>query len=291
VQGAGGAITYDTAKAAMGAAALVDMAGRAAAGLLAHGDAGATPDPVAAAKYANAAGGVFNHLYARARDASGFYLGHLVTSADPGHDAVDSASTEPAGQLDTDVQATVSLAFLRASGIATHYSVGALSSFPFADRGSAVVHLAQTFTPALWDTTATTATTAACNVTSPPLNPCGSGFFASVNGSAVDTHKTVRSNAFLFAALHRGILSGAVTDQNNFQPLRALFTSRTGVNDGFLTLVFDQNGFIPSASSDFQEGDAGAPADHSYSASANADAIEALNEQWLGVQGAPASLY
>ena len=78
----GGGFLYDVDQAASGALALADFASR-------H----QTDDPANAAIWARAAGSVFNHLYTRARHPSGLYYAYLVTSSDPGHDALASVVT------------------------------------------------------------------------------------------------------------------------------------------------------------------------------------------------------
>ena len=100
-----GAVSYAPAQAAMAAAALLDMAARAGDA----GDAGAR-----AMAFAASGNGALAYLWARARDpVSGLFFQALVTSSDPGHDALGTG-TYANDALLSDVQASVVLALARA---------------------------------------------------------------------------------------------------------------------------------------------------------------------------------
>ena len=92
--------------------------------------------PTNAHIWASAAGSVFNHLYARARHSSGLYYADLVTSADPGHDALASVIA-PNDALLTETQTSVAVSLLRAQGIIQNANLVMPSSrqFPFVAPG------------------------------------------------------------------------------------------------------------------------------------------------------------
>jgi hypothetical protein len=304
---ASGGIAYDVDQAASGALALVDMANR-------H----ATDDASQAAVWAQAAGVVFNHLYARARHSSGLYYSYLVTSSDPGHDALDTVLT-PSDTLLTETQGSVMASMLRAVGILTLGNVPQLSASTL--NALVVVPLNSIQgTPSLWDTTSNSATLDACGILAPSSGitaPCGgTGFFSRElpSTTGVDmTTKTIRGNALLFAAIHRAIqnalspvpptgvpLDAGIGSLIDYEPLTTLFTSQVGVtgeqgtevftgpvNLTFLTQVSAQNAYP----SELAAGLTLVPGDANFTAQANAYAIEALTEQWVGRAGCPLDFY
>jgi hypothetical protein len=100
------------------------------------------------------------------------------------------------------------------------------------------------------------------------------------------TEKGTRANADLMAAIHRATLQGAPPDGYRVGEIRTLLTSTLHPSTGLITVVPDQNGYflkVPPSFS-FSGADAGAPRTKSYFASADADAIEGLNELWVGIQ-------
>ena len=74
----------------------------------------------------------------------------------------------------------------------------------------------------------------------------------------------------------------------DYEPLQALFEFQTGVpGDSFLTLVFNQASY-PNA---VTAGLGLLPSSPSFTAQANAYAIEALTEQWIGQPDCPPEFY
>jgi hypothetical protein len=285
----GGGFLYDVDQAASGALALADLASR-------H----ETDDPTSAHAWARAAGSVFNHLYTRARHSSGLYYTYLVTSSDPDHDALATVIT-PNDALLTETQASVAASLLRTSGLVTTDNLVELSLYPFADQVRPTLNAVKGLASdggagfSLWDPTPTPATTAACLTDEDASSACGgSGFFVQwlPSGTGLDNSaKTIRGNALLFAALYRAIVPAPNAASIDFEPLQALFEDQEGIlGYSFMTLVFMQNSYpdAVSATLGFLQSD---PSAQTFTAQANAYAIEALTEQWVGQMDCPAQFY
>jgi hypothetical protein len=280
----GGGYLYDVDQAASGALALADLASR-------H----VVDSPVQAAIWARAAGSVFNHLYARARHPSGLYYAYLVTSADPDHDALASVIT-PNDALLAETSASVAVSLLRASALVANDSLAALSTFPFAAQVRSPMNGLQGVAPdggagyTLWDPTPTTDTAAACDLLADAAACGGSGFFVRYLPSVPsldNSSKTIRANALLFEAVHRSLIFPGIVPNIDFEPLAALFESSQGANQSFITQEFNQASYLDALSATL----AILPADPSYSAQANAYAIETLTEQWVGSQDCPPEFF
>jgi hypothetical protein len=277
-----GGIQYDVDQAASGALALVDLASR-------H----QTDDPTDSAKWARGAGSVFSHLYARARHVSGLYYADLVTSSDPGHDALASVVT-PNDALLSETQASVAVSLMRASAIVQNSTLLALSSFPFTSQvGSPLSGMAGVAPDggaglSLWDPTPTADTTNACALLSgdAALACTGSGFFIRyVPGTGLDNSaKTLRANALAFEAIHRTLLVGSAAGID-YEPLTALFESQQGVNASFISAAFDQTAYPPEVAANLTI------LGGSFTVQADAYAIEALTEQWVGQQDCPTQFF
>jgi hypothetical protein len=281
----GGGVLYDVDQAASGALALADLASRHEA-----------DDPTDAHMWARAAGSVFNHLFARGRHSSGLYYAYLVTSADPDHDALATVIT-PDDALLTETQASVAASLMRARGLVTTANLVELSLYPFSDQvGSTLSALKGVVSDggagfSLWDPTSTAATTAACTTDEDASSACGgSGFFVRwlPSGAGLDNSaKTIRGNGLLFSAIYRAIVAAPNAASIDFEPLQALFEYRLGVaGDSFMTLVFNQASYPDAVSADLK-----LPSAPSFTAQANAYAIEALTEQWVGHQDCPPEFF
>jgi hypothetical protein len=284
VSQAGGGYLYDVDQAASGALALVDMANR-------H----LVDSPAESAAWARAAGAVFNHLYTRARHSSGLYYADLVTSSDPGHDALANVVT-PSDALLTETSASVAASLMRASTIVTTNALASLSLYPFATQVVSPLSGLQGISPdggagfALWDPTPTTDTTAACALLEDASACGGSGFFVRYlpSGPSLDNgSKTLRGNALAFVAVQHSLVLRGAAAGIDFEPLQALFESTQGVNQSFVTQEFDQVAYLNALSATLGV----LPTGGSYSAQANAYAIEALTEQWVGQQDCPPEFY
>ena len=282
----GGGLLYNVDQAASGALALADLASR-------H----QTDDPANAAIWARAAGSVFNHLYTRARHASGLYYSYLVTSSDPDHDALASVLS-PNDQLLTETQASVAESLMRTSGIVTTDNVQELSLYPFRDQIKSPLNGLKGIASDggvgfnLWDPTSTVATTTFCTTVDDASAACGgSGFFVRYLPSSTgldNSSKTIRGNALLWGAIYRSLVLPGTAASIDYEPLQALFEFQTGVpGDSFLTLVFNQASY-PNA---VTAGLGLLPSSPSFTAQANAYAIEALTEQWIGEPDCPPEFY
>ncbi len=257
--GAGGAVAYDSAEAAEGALALLDLAAR-------H----ATDDPTAAQGYLAAATATFEHLHAHARDtASGLYFSSLVTSGDADHDALAPATGDaPADALSTDVQARVAIALLRAQGLVNDNptALAGVASYPFEARGDEV--LAALHAPSLGLHDATTGAYRAAYVAS--TKSTSGGF-------------STRAHALLFAAIHRSSVMGSNPYTAELPLLRALLTAALPAHSSLLSVVDNQLDYfdeVPVGFS-FDAADAGAGHPKSYTMAALAAVTDGLTEQWL----------
>jgi hypothetical protein len=282
-------ILYDVDQAASGALALVDLASRNP-----PIDGGAQPPP-----WARAAASVLNHLYARARHPSGLYYADLVASG--GESDVLASVVTPNDALLSDTQASVAASLLRMSGIVQKTGLPTLASFPFGTQAVSPLSGLQGVAPpgsggpgvSLWDSTPTAATAASCGLLEDASACSGSGFFIRyLPSTGLDnSQKTIRANALAFAAIHRSLVTPGSAAGIDVLPLSALFESQAGVNVSFLTVT----GALRQAS--YTAAVSGAlsllpdPASATFTAQADAYAIEALTEQWIGRPDCPADYY
>lgn len=258
----GGATAYAPADVATGALALLDLAVR-------H----AVDDPTHAATWRDAAAAALDHLHLRARDpVTGMYFRALVTSADPGHDALATAPPEgpPADALLSDVQARIALALVRAQALVNKNPVAlqSLAGYPFEQRAEQAIAALDAPAKSLWDATGT---------------GYAEGWVPST--ATLLTNKPTRANALLLAAIHRASLMGNTAYAARTKALRPLLLARVPPHAGLLSVVPDQNGYLRSAPStfDFAGGDAGAATRaKSYFSAAISSVIEGLSEEWYG---------
>jgi hypothetical protein len=270
----GSGVAYAAADVATGALALIDLAAR-------H----ISDDPTDAAAWQSAAAAALDHLDARARDpVTGLYFAALVTSADPGHDALAPASPSgpPADALLTEVNGRIALAFLRAQALATSVpsAIPAVAALPLEARAEALLGALDNTPQSLWDSSG--------GPSNGDGGTLGSGYFTGWVPSTqqILTDKSTRANALLLAALHDAVTMGDGPDIARVGALRSVLTDQTLLNTGFLTVVDDQNGYFLTVPSGFDFGgvDAGGnPYQKSYFSSANTAAIEGLSELWVGL--------
>jgi hypothetical protein len=259
----GGATAYAPADVATGALALLDLAVRHTAA-----------EPAKAATWQQAAVSALDHLWLRARDpATGMYFRALVTSADPGHDALPAAAPgdPPGDALLADVQARVALALVRAQDLADHNpaELAAVAAYPFEIHAEAAIAAVNAAAAGLWNTSAA---------------GYAEGFVPSTSARLGD--EPTRANALLLASIHRASLMGNTPFSTQFKPLRALFTDRTPAHTSLLSVVPDQTGYFRAAPPgfDFTADDAGAaPRRKSYFSASIAAAVEGLTELWYGL--------
>jgi hypothetical protein len=283
-----GGIAYDVDHAASGALALADLASR-----VQGSDAGGAN----ASSLQRAAMAVLNHIYQRARHSSGLYYSDLVTSADPDHDAVALLpdGVTPNDVLLADTQASVAASLTRLRALVPVAQLNLLSTFPFgppiASPLNGLVGVAPAGAPGggpvinLWDSTPNAAATTAC-ASIPDAAACGgSGFFARyVPATGLDnTTKPLRANALAYAALHRAVVDPGTAAAIDIEPLSALFESQVGPS--FISLLFRQTSYFAAVKGDLSQ------LTSSYSTQANAYAIEAMTEQWIGRPACPTDFY
>jgi hypothetical protein len=275
---AGGGTAYASADAATGALALIDLAVR-------H----AVDDPASSAMWQSAAVQVLTHLDARARDTvTGLYFAALVTSADPGHDALAPAAAggPPADALLTEVNARIALALLRAQALATANgsAIPDVAALPLEARAEALLAALDSTPQSLWDPSGGPALGEAGTM--------GSGYFEGwvPSLSQLLTDKPTRANALAMAALHDAFTMGNGPDQQRVPVLLTLLSDMTMANAGFMTVIDNQTGYfltVPSGFT-FASDDAGVdagqnPRQKSYFSIANTASVEGLSELWIGL--------
>jgi len=292
-----GNVAYAPAQVIMAAAALVDMASLHAS----DPDAGADVSTWAATALA-----AVDYVWARGRDTStGLFFQQLVTSDDPGHDALGQGMPTPDALL-TDVQAEAVFGLARLQDgvnalIAADAGVGDASTptqSMYWNEANAIVQSMVTagiFDGNIPDDEA--------GIPSPV--PAGAFMEALVpSTSAIDTNKTTIGNAWLLGAVHRvgvGMLA-PLTDVVQPQLLVAV-TQQTPANSSLFTVVTDtqtgnpvQTEYLRASSKDFHyatafspDGGTGGqePGATSYRADATAAVIEGLTQLWRGTPNAP----
>jgi hypothetical protein len=275
---ANGAVAYEPAKVVMGAAALLDMAQRHAG----DPDAGTMP-----AQWQATALAALDYVNQRARDATtGLYFDSLVTSGDPGHDALASGD---AGTLSTDVQAPIILGLARAQDLFNQLQGqvdggagpdAALPTYPYWVSAQAIV--AGLNTAGLWDGVSDTTSTAP-----------GAFMEGLLAGGTVDTNKTTLGNALLFGGFHRVVYGVGSPFSYELRQLRGGIIQAMPPNTSLFSVVqgIGQMGFLRAASRDWHSAvtfsaDAGAggpePGATLYRTDAMAAMIEGFTELWLG---------
>ncbi len=288
---ASGGVDYAPAQVIMGAAALLDMA------LLYGGDPDAGSDPSA---WRAAALAALDYVWARGRDpATGLFYGSLVTSGDPGHDAL--LPVLPANDaLLTDVQAAAVLGLARvqakvdalARGVDAASDAAALDEPYLAEADALVLALAGSSGPVLWD-----------GSTSPGTTPGAflEGIVPSAGGALL-TNKTTVGNALLLAGIHRLAVVRGTTASYVLGQLRAALLEDMAGHSSLFTVVTNasgfptQDGFLRASSRDWgyatvfapDGGGQEEPGAREYRADAANAVAEGFEELWYGGQNAPA---
>lgn len=284
----GAGVAYSPAQVVMGAAALLDMA------VLHAGDADAG---AAAAVWQATAVQVLDYVWRRGRDSStGLFYQALVTSGDPGHDALATAS--PASDaLMTDVQAAISLGLVRAQdrfdALVSPVDAGAQSDAAATLPEETYVTEADALIGSLvqakvWDGTTVAGSDPAAFV---------EGLLPSPGGSAgvLLTNKTTIANAYLLGAVIR--IRSMATTNNGFLSghLIASFVPTTTAHSNLLSVLTNAQGqvvqqdYLRASSRAFDlaagySSDGGAagqePGAANYRADALAAMIEGFTQRW-----------
>jgi hypothetical protein len=286
VRNGDGSVSYAPAQTAMAAAALLDMAAR-------HwNDADGGGEPMT---WAATAQQVFSYLQARARDPlTGLYFQSLVTSADPGHDALGTASPTDDALL-ADTQAWIVLAMARAqdelttiqdeSDAGSQMPDGSAAATPYWAAGSQLV-------------TALTSASLFDGSTTPATAPNPGAFLDGVVASTGDvlTNKETVANAILLGGFHR------IADSYPSAPalyelgeLRAAMVENMTCNTSFFSLICEAAGPVQQAylaetskaygfaSSDLPGADGGLLAGASdYQTQATVAMVEGFTQLWHG---------
>ena len=305
-----GGIDYAPDQVIMGAAALLDMV------VLHANDPDAGVDP---ASWKTTALAAVAYVWNRARDpGTGLFYQSLVTSGDPGHDALQPGGSPTSDALLTDVQAAAVLGFARVQDrldtLAADDDAGppdaisdeepylaeadaivqALTSASAVDAGDAG---AQASTP-LWD-----------GADSAVANPGAylEGVVPSLGGAFL-TNKTTLSAAFLLGGVHRLAAVRGTTASFVVPQLRAALVQNTPGNSSLFTVVTGaggipaQDGFLRASSRTWGyatlfegpgAGEGGGAQEQEeqgareYRADAINAVVEGLNQLWQGSQNAP----
>jgi hypothetical protein len=289
-----GQVVYAPAQSIMAAAALLDMAVRHA------NDADAGGDPLT---WAQTAFSTLTYVWARGRDTTtGLFYQQLVTSSDPGHDALGQG-TPTADALLTDVQATAILGLARAQDLAAGLpsfgdggvDAGAPPSTAYLLEGARLADALEA--ASLWNGP----TTFDLDAGAPPPGAYMEGVVASTGVKL--TNVTTLGTAFLLGAMHRvateagwdlyprlgqmraalldeqpahSSLYSVVTDMSTGYPIQTDYLRAASRSWGFATA------FVPDGGAGGQE-----PGATSYRADAAAAMVEGLMQLWLGRQNAP----
>jgi hypothetical protein len=249
----GSGYAYTTADVATAACAMLDLAAR-------------DPSDASAKKWQMAAMSAFDHIHDRARDpVTGLYFTALVTSGDPGHDALQTSLASP-GVLLTDTTATVALALARARDLASANttSLSLAQGYPFTARIADALAALQV--PSLYDGPLDAATGSA------------TGFMAGYDPDAgILTSKPTRPNAYLLAVLNRQFTVGTPWG-TEIGPLDRTLIGVLPANTSLLTVIPDQAAYFEACTRDFKPlgADAG-PYAASYQAAAVVAFVEGMN--------------
>jgi hypothetical protein len=291
-----GNVAYVPAQVIMAAAALVDLANVHAS----DPDAGADVSTWVATALA-----AVDYVWARGRDTStGLFFQQLVTSEDPGHDALGQGMPTPDALL-TDVQAEAVLGLARMQDgvnalMATDAGFGDASILPSMYWNEANTIAQSLVTAGLFDGSIPVAEAGIPN----PV-PAGAFMEALVPSTgAIDTNKTTIGNAWLLGGVHRvgvGVL-GPLTEVLTPQ-LAVAVAQQTPANSSLFTVVVDtqtgnpvQTDYLRASSKNFHyatvfspDGGTGGqePGATSYRADAVAAVIEGLTQLWRGTPSAP----
>lgn len=221
-----GSVAYAPVQTIMAAAALLDMAHLFA------------PDPDAGAKahgWATTADQVVTYVLARGKDPkTGLFYQSLVTSGDPGHDALGPGQPTSDTFL-VDDQAWIALALARAQDLR--------NSLPVVDAGDAATTPVPLYDTAGADLAAALTGANLFDGTTQPSSPAKPGAFLEGLGPAgILTNKTTTGNAILLGGLHR-VATGAGTAQAyTLGQVRAALTQALPANSSLFSVVTDSNG-------------------------------------------------
>jgi hypothetical protein len=246
-----------------------------------------------------------DYVWARGRDTTtGLFFQQLVTSGDPGHDALGQGMPTPDALL-TDVQAEAVLGLARLQD-----GVNALLA---SDAGAAGGIDGSVLTQSMyWNEATTTMQSLAASglfdgtipvgaeVGLPNPAPVGAFMEALVPSTgAIDSNKTTIGNAWLLGAAHRVRVGLASQVSDVLQPQLLLAVGQqTHANSSLFTVVVDtqtgnpvQTDYLRASSKTFHyatvfspDGGTGAqePGATSYRADAVAAVIEGLTQLWRG---------
>jgi hypothetical protein len=249
----GGGYDYVTAKAAYGAAALIDMT--------AHHPS----DPKSLA-WQTAALATFRHISGShpRDDGTKLLVTELVTSStDPVH---DTAAGDAPTDLRTDTIAAVALSLSRAQEIVDANPASfapSVQAYSFKTAASNLLNDSES-TP-IWDADKT-------------------GYFEgwSLTSSAPIPNKPTRANALMLAAIHRVYTQLGTTTSAHIKPLKTVVTQTTPANTSLLSAVADQGSWFVATSPAFDLTGLTDARAKSYFSSANAVGCAGLWEQWFG---------
>ncbi len=252
-----GVYSYVTADVATAAYAMLDLAVRDST------DAGHAE----CSRWQLAAEAAFDHLYNRARDPStGLYYTALVTSSDPGHDALDTSMVNP-GLLLSDTTATVALALTRARDLVTANptTLNLVQAYPFGDRIADA--LASLQAPSLYDGPADAGGGSA------------TGFMQGYEPEAgVVTAKPTRPNAFILAVLNRQFYAVGTRWGTEIGAVTRTLINPSPANTSLFSVIAGQDAFFGACARSFQPlaADAGQDVD-SYQSAAVVAFVEGMN--------------
>jgi hypothetical protein len=278
---ADGTVSYSPAQTVMAAAALLDWAAQAPAA-----DADADAQAVATAQQ------VLGYVLLRGKDpATGLFYQSLVTSGDPGHDALGPASPT-SDTLLTDNQAWIALALVRAQDALTGLAVGDAGAAGAPNYANAASDLASAVTQAnLFDGT-----------TSPGTPPPPGAFVEGLGPAGLLTNKTTIGNAILLGGLHRTAMEVGLTLAYELGETRAALTQPRPAHTSLFSVVVDPNGFpaqnsfLRASAKSFDyavtyaaDGGAGVeePGARDYRADAVHAMVEGLTQLWHGAANNP----
>jgi hypothetical protein len=287
---ADGSVAYAPVQTIMAAAALLDMAT-----LHAHdADGGATTQGWAAT-----AQQVLTYVLARGRDpVRGLFYQSLVTSGDPGHDALGTARQFTNDTFLTEDQAWIMLAFARAQDL-----VNLLATLPAADGGDA----SPGATPLVYSiagadlAAAVTSANLFDGTTTPGTPPPVGAFMEGLGPSGVLTDKTTIGNAIILGGLHRLTLQQGSAQAYTLGEARSALTQVLPANTSLLSIVTDSNGnpeqqsYLRAGSKSYgyavaygAGGDAGLePNASAYRSDAVHAFIEGMTQLWHGAANNP----
>jgi hypothetical protein len=284
-------VDYAPDQVIMGAAALLDMA------LLYGSDPDAGSD---ASTWQATALAALDYVWMRGRDpTTGLFFQSLVTSNDPGHDALLSG-TPTNDALLTDVQAAAVLGLARVQSRldalaldadAGGADAGLLEETYLAEADTLVLSLAGASGVTLWDGSPSAVLTPGAFV---------EGLVPS-DGNALVTDKTTLGNALLLGGVHRLAVVRGTTASYVLGQLRSALLQNSPAHSSLFTVVTDssgfptQDGFLRASSRDwnyatvFQVGGGGAeePGAEEYRADALNAVAEGLDQLWYGGEDAP----